>query len=231
MYFQKFGAGTPVVFLHGWGCAGSIFIPVVRKLHGFKCYLPDFNGFGKSPCPPQSGWTVEQYADALKIFYKQHNLSKTCIVAHSFGCRVALVFAAKYPESVSKMLLVAPAGLRHFSLKRRIKVIKYKLCKIFNAKSDVKLGSADYNSCSEDMRNTFVKVVNQDLSRFAKQTGCPVLIVNGNCDAETPLYQARRLNKLIKNSSLVEIDGDHFAFFKHPSAFAQTIEYFMGANG
>lgn len=230
MHFQKIGIGTPIVFLHGWGCDGSIFLPIAKKLNNFKSYLVDFNGFGKSPAPPQNGWGVEQYTEALKLFFKQHNLSNVCIVAHSFGCRVALVFAAKYPTLVQKMLLVAPAGIRQFSLRRWLKVRKYKLCKLFRPSVAAKFGSADYRACGDNMRNTFVKVINQDLSHFAKQVECPVLIVNGKSDAETPLKQARILNKLLKNSSLAEIDGDHFAFFKTPSAFAQAICYFMGAN-
>lgn len=230
MYFQKIGVGNPIVFLHGWGCDGSIFLPIAQKLHNFKSYLVDFNGFGKSSSPPPSGWGVEQYAEALKLFLKQHNLSNVCIVAHSFGCRVALVLAAKYPQLVQKMLLVAPAGIRQFSFKRWVKVRKYKLYKAFRPSLAAKLGSIDYNACSENMRNTFVKVINQDLSHFAKQVSCAVLIVNGKNDIETPLNQARKLNKLLKNGSLAEIDGDHFAFFKTPSAFAQTICYFMGAN-
>ena len=87
-------------------------------------------------------------------------------------------------------------------------------------------GSVDYNACENGLKNTFVKVVNQDLSAFAKKIACPTLIVNGNNDTQTPLKHAQNLQKLIKTSSLVEIDGDHFAFFHNPQAFAQTIKLF-----
>lgn len=232
MYFARVGNGRTIVFLHGWGCDGSIFLPVVEKLHDCECYLPDFNGFGKSPTPPSDGWNVEQYAENLALFFKMNNIQCASIVAHSFGCRVAMVLAAKYPQYVEKMMLVAPAGLRTFSLKRWLKVRKYKfhkfLCRMgLSHNLSARYGSVDYNACDDGMKNTFVKVVNQDLTPFAKLIKCETLIINGREDTATPLKSAKRLHKLIANSSLSEIDGGHFAFFQNPDAFAKAITYFV----
>lgn len=231
MYFVKQGCGPPVVYLHGWGCDGSVFLPIVKSLPNYANYIVDFNGFGKSEKPPSSGWTVIDYALQLRDFLQEHNISAVTIVAHSFGCRVALVLASNYPELVSRMLLVAPAGLRRFSLSRWWKVAKYKtskfLAKLRKTTPNAKYASADYNNSSPEMRATFVKVVNQDLSIFAKRVACPVVIVNGRQDTATPLSHAKRLNRLIAHSSLVEIDGDHFAFFRMPTAFANTIKNFV----
>lgn len=233
-YFKKIGEGKPIVFLHGWGCDGSIFGPVANRLYNYAGYLVDFSGFGQSPPPPKSGWDVVNYAGELKHFFDNNNLDKTVIVAHSFGCRVAMVFAANYPEKVEKLLLVAPAGLRKFSLKRWLKVSKYRCRKFLHSVGLVEkpsgCGSADYLNCSDEMKNTFVKVINQDLSLYAKRIECETLIVNGRDDCETTLAHAKKLNKLIRNSTLAEIDGDHFAFFRSPKAFAQTIETFAGTN-
>ena len=232
MYFVKIGNGRPIVFLHGWGCEGSIFLPIVKKLPQFQCYLLDFNGFGKSPKPPADGWGVEEYAQNLALFFQMNNIEKATLVGHSFGCRVAMVFAAKYPHLVERMLLVAPAGLRTFSFKRWYKVRKYKLrkflCRMGVSHSlGARYGSVDYNACDDAMRNTFVKVVNQDLSKFAKIVRCETLIVNGKDDTETPLKNAKRLQKMITHSELVEIEGGHFAFFQNSNAFAQTIHCFV----
>ena len=233
MYFTKIGSGKTIVFLHGWGCDGSIFLPVAQGLPNcYESYLLDFNGFGISPKPPYEGWSVEDYANDLLLFFEANNIQCAYIVGHSFGCRVAMVFAAKYPQYVQKILLVAPAGLRQFSLRRWCKVRRYKLKKFLcrmglchNLTS--RMGSVDYNACDDAMKNTFVKVVNQDLSRFAKMIRCPVLIVNGREDTETPLKSAKRLQKIIPNASLAEIQGGHFAFFQNSAAFSKTIEYFL----
>ena len=231
MYFRQCGQGVPVVYLHGWGCDGQMFLPIVKHLPNYRNYMVDFAGFGNSEEPPACGWTVDDYAEQLKEFLSEHNLTGVTLVGHSFGCRVALVLAAKYPELVSRMLLVAPAGLRKFSLSRWCKVRAYKLSKLISklrkTTPTVKYASEDYTNCSQAMRATFVKVVNQDLSAYAKRVKCPVVIVNGRQDTATPLAHAQRLHKLIAGSSLVEIDGDHFAFFRAPIAFANTVKNFV----
>lgn len=231
MYCEKYGNGKPVVYLHGWGCDGSVFLPVAKQLPSYSNYLVDFAGFGKSDPPPESGWTVEEYAEQLKDFLVQQNLHSAVLVGHSFGCRVALAFAAKYSELVERMLLVAPAGLRGVSLKRWFRVTCYKLSKfllkLVSKQPKAKYASEDYANCSNAMKRTFVKVVNEDLSKYAKRVKCSVLIVNGRTDTATPLKHANRLHKLIKHSSLIEIDGDHFAFFRMPTAFANAVKNFV----
>ena len=231
MYFQKFGEGTPILYLHGWGCDGSIFQPVAEQLPSYANYLVDFVGFGKSDKPPIEGWMVLDYAKDVLQFLDEQNLQQVTIVGHSFGCRVAMVVASLHPNRVSKLLFVAPAGLRKPSFRRWCKVAKYKiykfLCKMGLCQNlSAKFGSVDYNACEDCIKNTFVKVVNQDLSAFAKKIVCPTLIINGNNDTQTPLKHAKNLQKLIKSSSLVEIDGGHFAFFCSPQAFANTIKLF-----
>ena len=232
MYFEICGEGDKaIVYLHGWGCDGSIFAPIVKRLPFYKNYLIDFDGFGKSPLPPEEGFCVADYAEKLREFIQEQGLTRVTLVGHSFGCRVAMVFAATYPQFVERMLFVGPAGLRRFSLKRWWRVRRYKLRK-FLAK--LKLapppdtqGSDDYKNCVPAMRATFIKVVNEDLSRYARRVKCPVLIVNGREDTATPLSQAKRLSRLIPDCDLVEIDGGHYAFFYSPAAFANTLKIFV----
>ena len=82
----------------------------------------------------------------------------------------------------------------------------------------------DWLECDGVMRGTLVRVVNEDLSRYAKRVCCPVVIVNGDSDTATPLVHAKKLCRLIPHASLVTIVGGHFAFFRTPQAFARTVE-------
>lgn len=231
MHFKKFGNGKAILFLHGWGCDGSVFQNVVKHLPNYSIYLIDFVGFGNSKKPPIEGWTIFDYAHDVINFLDEQKITQVTIVGHSFGCRVAMVLTALHPQRVSKLLLVAPAGIRKPSFLRWCKVARYKihkfLCKMgLSQNVSSHYGSVDYNACESGMKNTFVKIVNQDLSKYAKAIKCPTLIVNGKNDMQTPITHAKSLHKLIKNSSLVEIAGDHFAFFRTPQAFAYTIQLF-----
>ena len=232
MYFQQYGKGEyAVVYLHGWGCDGSIFTPIVKQLSNYANYVVDFAGFGKSPPPSDDGFCVADYARELHEFLQEQGLQRVTLIGHSFGCRVAMVLAATYPQLVERMLFVAPAGLRKFSFARWCKVARYKVRKFFAKLTKTPLvqsyGSEDYRNCSPAMQRTFVKVVNEDLSRYAKRVRCQVLIVNGRSDTATPIEHAKKLARLIPNCQLVEIEGDHFAFFYAPTSFANTVKNFV----
>lgn len=219
-----------VVYLHGWGADGGCFGSVVDNLPQYTNVMPDFNGFGKSPMPPQEGWCVADYAEALKNLLLVYNIQRATFVAHSFGGRVALVFAATYPNFCDKLFLFAPAGLRRPSLARWTKVACYKVAKRFAiaCKRQIPVGgSENFRQCAPQLKNTFVKVVSQDLSQYAKRVVCPTLIVNGKQDKQTPPWHAKRLNRLIANSCLQFVDGGHFELFLHPKAFAKIVESFV----
>jgi len=65
----------------------------------------DFCGHGKSELPKGS---YSDYDD-LKAILDKKNLPKIILIGCSYGGSVALDFTLKYPEYVSKLILIAPA--------------------------------------------------------------------------------------------------------------------------
>lgn len=229
-YFTKEEKGKDVLlFLHGWGCDGSIFSALASQLNSTN-YLIDLWGFGKSDAP-LAAWSVADYAHQLKNFCDKQGLTRFSIVCHSFGARVAVVFASLHPNMVSKIVMVGGAGLKRASIKRFFAVAKYKLLKKLSRwgvyKGKLPQGSADYQSSSGVMRQTFVKVVNQDLSRYAKQITCPTLLVWGKSDSATPLWIGQKYNRLIKGSALIVLEGSHFVFLERATQFAMIVKSFL----
>lgn len=224
-YFKVIGCGAPIVYLHGWGCDGSIFKSVAERLPDYSNYLLDFAGFGNSGAPPANGFTVFDYADLLAEFLEKNSLKNAVIAAHSFGCRVAMVVAATRPYLINRLLLFAPAGVRRPSFIRWCKVRAYKLGKRFKIVKK-NAGSADYQATPPHLKSTFIKVVNQDLSAYARKIACKTLIIAAKQDSAVPYSAAKRVSKLIKQSEFVTVDGDHFALFYAPSAFARIIKLF-----
>lgn len=233
--FTKEGVGSNVLFLHGWGADKESFRCISDRLKKDFCTVRiDFSGFGQSEPPIFEGWGVEDYADNLAAFIRKQGLVDTSIVAHSFGGRVAIVLCAKYPELVKKLVLVDSGGMRRFSLKRCWKIFLYKVAKrlvgfgLKKKSSLKKYGSADYKSLDVGMKNTFKKVVRQDLSAFAKKIKCPTLIVWGGKDKETPLWMGKKLDRLISNSGLAVFkNAGHFSFVDESASFAAAIRYFF----
>ena len=107
--FTKEEKGTIVLlFLHGWGCDGSVFQSISKQLNATS-YLLDLWGFGASEAP-STAWSVTDYARQLKAFCDSQGLRQFGIVCHSFGARVAVVFAAMYPDMVDRLLITGGAG-------------------------------------------------------------------------------------------------------------------------
>ncbi|MEG0914725.1 MAG: alpha/beta hydrolase, partial [Christensenellaceae bacterium] len=98
------GAGKDVLILHGWGANIDTVRPIINGLKATKRVIAfDFAGFGKSDVPKKD-LTVQDYMEMTADFMHRLGLSKTDIICHSFGGRVTILLAAKYPELVGKIV-------------------------------------------------------------------------------------------------------------------------------
>ncbi|MBI3582052.1 MAG: alpha/beta hydrolase [Nitrospinae bacterium] len=238
VYYERAGAGRPLLFLHGWGSSSQSFKPLfLRAAANRTAIAPDFPGFGLS-APPPHAWGTKEYAEMTKLFLDQIGVASTDVLAHSFGARVALVLAREHPEKVGGLALTGAAGIR---LKKSVPFYKRALSKIGKAagvfgppgvwiknKIYSKIASADYLSAGA-MRPVLVKVVNEDLSPILPEISHKTLLLWGADDSDTTLAAGRAMNSGLKNSSLSVIDGaGHYAFLDKPDEFYSAIKDFLG---
>jgi len=211
------------VWAHGWGQNRQAMRPLSEALLtlGIHDFI-DFPGFGDSP-KPDAAWDTAAYADIANQWLQQNSSGKPVVwIGHSFGCRVGLQLASRHPGALDRMMLIAAAGLpRQRTAMERAKlksrVYSYKALKrlaplagISQAQLRDRFGSADYKAAGA-MRDILINVVNEDLSDVATRINCPVHIVYGNRDTETPPDIGERLHNLIPNSQLDVLDGlDHY---------------------
>jgi len=94
----------------------------------YRIIIPDLPACGESE-PFIQTHTLKSYADWLKMFLEHLGLQQIIIVGHSFGTRVALVFAAEYPDKVKKMALITPM-LRVDGLIARVASLKFSIAKV-----------------------------------------------------------------------------------------------------
>lgn len=69
---------------------------------GFSATAPDLLGFGRSPKPRSSSYTVEEHLDALAPLLEPASL----VVGHSTGALLGAALAAREPGAVSALLLL-----------------------------------------------------------------------------------------------------------------------------
>ncbi|MDR1092584.1 MAG: alpha/beta hydrolase [Clostridiales bacterium] len=219
--YELAGAGEKtVVFLHGWGGGMAGFRGCFNVLaRDFRVVNLELPGFGQS-APPARPFGIMDYARIVRGFIRTVCAGPVHLVGHSFGGRIALILAAEHAEQIEKLVLIDSAGLKpRRGLRRFFRVCRYKFMKrlaerkLIDPKRLEKYGSADYRALSPDMRATFVKVVNRRLDKYAARVRAPTLILWGKRDKDTPVYMAKRLAKLIKNSELrIFPDAGHYSY-------------------
>ncbi len=246
VHYEQFGSGNDVLMLHGWGGCIASFAPITEHLcKKYRVTVIDFPGFGETPSPNEA-WSVSDYADMTEEFMERVFQTPCDIISHSFGGRVSIVMAARNHGNIRRMVFCDAAGVRNkLSMKTRIKVFAYKfgkrlsksktVCRILNwfgydLKSRIaKSGSADYRALSGVMRQTFVKVVNEDLTPLLRRITVPVLLIWGSEDKDTPLWHAKVMEKQIPDAGLVIYEGaGHFAYLERAAAVNRVLDTFLG---
>ena len=233
IYYEKLGRkGKKVVLLHGWGQNTEMmaFIADFLKQH-FIVYNIDFPGFGKSD-EPTSAWSCDDYTEFLRDFCLKNKIDNPIFIAHSFGCRIAIRYAYRY--GAFKMALTGAAGIRDKrTISWYIKTYSYKLAKKILPKSILdkyqnKVGSTDYKNANGVMRQTFVKVVNDDITELLPSINCETLLVFGENDEATPVAKGRMMEKLMPNAALVIFENqDHYAYFNEAQRFNLVLDAFL----
>ncbi|HEX4212650.1 MAG TPA: alpha/beta fold hydrolase [Candidatus Dormibacteraeota bacterium] len=106
------GEGEAVLFLHGLGSAGDIgwryALPAIARKH--LVLAPDMPGFGRSE-KPRSGYGLGLFTASVISYLDALGIAKAAVVGVSMGGRVALELARRYPQRLSRLILVDALGL------------------------------------------------------------------------------------------------------------------------
>ena len=226
--YLRRGEGKDLVFLHGYlSCKESFYPQIGYFSRHFRVTAPDFPGFGKSDRLP-AAWSVGDYADWLEGFFKEQGIVFPYVIAHSFGGRVALKCLAR--GLIDRAVLTGCAGIvKKRTMAYRIRVGGYRLVKRVAPRfAEAHFGSREYRSLSPLMRESYKKIVNEDLREEAGRIARPVLYLYGERDKETPLSSGRILHECTAGSKLAVFKGcGHFAHLEEPLLFNLAAEEFL----
>lgn len=249
LHYSKSGEGEPLLIIHGWGSSSRVMMPVARQLADIRsCYVVDLPGFGESPEPARA-WDIDDYADIIAAFIENEIPGKeTDLLVHSYGGRITLKLLARPfgKDHIGKVLITGGAGmkprrsLKYYFRKYLAKTLKAPfmllpdkqrekgLNKLRETDLWKSLGSGDYSKLSGVMRETFVKSVNEHMESLLPYIHHEVFLLWGEDDDATPLYQAQRMEKGIRDSALVTIkEAGHYAFLDKPKQFARIARAYL----
>lgn len=212
-------AKVDFIVLHGWGSNKKLMKNVFSEyMDSFRHIYIDLPGFGNSTC--NTPLKTIDYARVVELLMIHLNASKDIILGHSFGGKVALLLEPKV------LVLVASAGIYiPKPLKVRVKIALFKIFKVFGlSKFREFFVAQDAKQLSKHMYETFKNVVNEDFSHEFAEFGGKALLCWGKEDTATPLSSAKKIDSLIKDSTLKVYDGDHYFFMKNGADISKHIE-------
>jgi pimeloyl-ACP methyl ester carboxylesterase len=245
-------AAPTLVLLHGWGRSLGALRPLGELLaNSCAVVLLDLPGFGLSPLPAEAsnqggGWGTYEYSERVKRFLDQSGITSCILIGHSFGGRISVQLASRYPGLAQGLVLIGSHGLKRNRAPidvLRLKAIR--LLGILSKKIDgatgtrlfahyfaPRFGSADYKAAGE-LKKTLVKTVNEDLSDEAAGIKAPTLLLWGENDTQTPLDLAHSFRSLIADSELHTFPHKGHEPFSDVGAhlMARYIESFLRARG
>lgn len=221
--FLEFGEkGRPIIFIHGWQQDCYSLTPLVPFLQNmFRVFLLELPGFGKSKIP-SSIKNSEDYASLIYKWIVEKKLAPAVIVGHSFGGRIAGFLAFHYPEIVSQLILISPAGIPEARIWYRFKNLIP--ASIKNTLRPF-LTSQDYKNAGP-LLSLFKNIVKEDLRLLYPKMAQPTLIIWGKDDKILPYNNGEVIQKLIPNCKLEILPGDHFLFQQNPDKVAKLISDF-----
>lgn len=241
IHFKVSGQGRDLVMLHGWGADISSLRPLHRHYERFfRTYSLDLPGFGLSDQPPHK-WGVAEYAETVASFLQNLGLNQPIILGHSFGGKIS-VYLAAHQQPLHKLILVDSAGIvpkRRANYYLRVYLYKTARCiaelpglkKIFGKKLQAfknQAGSQDYRNAKGVMRETLVKVVNEDLTDMLSRIKVPTLLVWGRDDTATPVDDGRLMEQLIPGAGLVVLQGaGHYSYLDRLPEFIKVTGMFL----
>lgn len=199
IHYECVGKGIPIILLNG-NSKNTSYMKVLGEVLSkrYKVYLFDRRCCGKST--KECELTYEDSAEDIHEFIKKLEIDKPIILGHSGGGTVALHFAIKYKECVSKLILCSSAARYNGKYQ---KTMFEKIISLF----PIYPGKKSYER--------FIKLV-KEARTITKQEleniSVPTLVINGDKDIISA-DEAKYLANNISNAKLLILkDATHSSY-------------------
>jgi len=243
IHYETSGKGEhPVLLLPGaLGSARTDFAPQLDLMKddvnlGLVAWDP--RGYGNSRPPdrtfPSAREFFAQDADDAVALMKQLQLEPFSLLGWSDGGITAMFIAAKYPESIRKMVVwgsnayVSEADINMYESIRDVDKWSERM-----KKPMIELYGEDYfKRCWEDWVDCFKRVYCENKGNICRELladiTCPTLIIHGDKDPMVGDEHPQFLLTNIKNSKLINVtEGKHNLHLKYANEFNKRVKYFL----
>jgi pimeloyl-ACP methyl ester carboxylesterase len=119
LHQKEYGNGDPILCVHGLGAnifTWRHFIGPFSQTN--KLILVDLRGFGSSPKPLDTHYSIEQHADDIYKIIRNQDLRRLTLIGNSLGGAISLLVALRLceddPTRLSKLVLVDAGAYKEY---------------------------------------------------------------------------------------------------------------------
>lgn len=245
IHYYKAGHGYPLVIIHGSGDgARSWKRNMVALACHYTVYIPDLPGFGLSEAlPPSNG--LPELVQFVADFTRAIGLQRFHLVGHSIGGGIALQHSIKFPDTISKLVLVNSMYLGE-DIAAWVRIMS-------NSAFCNTMGIAGHNVLKAfkwlikkvyapiDFFNP-LPLIKVSMGKLMQTLGeqtillqqqfpvlvMPVLLVWGDRDTIVPVSNAYAARELLPRCQLQILNGGHSVYKQKIRAFSRLLIKFLG---
>ncbi|MBX5467318.1 MAG: alpha/beta fold hydrolase [Firmicutes bacterium] len=234
------GAGPAMVWLHGGGGTGKDFWYQLKAFGTrWRVLAPDLPGFGRSDWPPEIRG-VQDLPDFLARWLATLGVKAAVVGGNSMGGRVALAYAARYPDRVTHLILIDSVGLDlpGVPVQNPLAVPPQRFLETLVHRPTQYLQHTPYRTVEDAQelsrgRQSFARYlaaspIVQEPGLLWEQVAMPTLVVWGREDRIVPLAYGEALAARLPRARLVVFDAcGHLPHLEWPERFNQTVAAFL----
>ncbi|MEP7054048.1 MAG: alpha/beta hydrolase [Actinomycetota bacterium] len=111
--YHVIGAGTPVICLPGGPMQDSAYLGDLGGLSAHRQLIRlDLRGTGQSAIPDDaSSYRCDRLVDDVEALREHLGLDRMDLLAHSAGTNLAVLYAARHPDRISRLALITPSTM------------------------------------------------------------------------------------------------------------------------
>jgi pimeloyl-ACP methyl ester esterase len=257
LWYEECGAGTPIVFVHGW-CMSSAVWRLQREglSDTFRVITVDLPGHGKSTTPV-GGFCAKECAAELAGLFESLGLYKAVLAGWSLGSLIALESVAGLRGRLSGLVLIAGTprftqgdgffcGLTRFEVDGMTRKVQRSLRRALDGFTTRMFAAGELDDpplatmvqellSAVPMPSVDVALqalgalVETDLRDRLALTDLPTLLMNGDCDVICLPQASEYMAQRIPSARQVVFAGcGHAPFLTHSARFNACLEEFRG---
>jgi len=256
LHYQDTGPSKnaiPILFLHGFGASLQTWDTWAQALsEDYRVISVDLPGFGLTGEDPSGIYTDQRSVEVLEAFLKELKILKVVLVGNSMGGKFAWQFAARYPNQVSKLVLISPDGYAspgiEYGKKSEVPAIaelyRYFFSKDFLA-MNLEPAYANPGTLNDALVNRYYdlmlapgvrgailarmqQTVLQDPVPSLASIQVPTLLIWGEKDAFIPISNSNDYLKVMPNAKRVSLPNiGHLPQEEQPSIGLQVLKEFL----